>query len=230
MSTVGIVVGNPKARSRTRAVAEAVASRRRRCRWAGRRRAGRGRPRRSRAPTLRLVVDPGARCSGADPRHRRSPSWRRRRTRRATPGCSSRSSTGSARTDLLGVTVIPVMVGAGLQHALAVEVHLRPVLVELGASLPTRGLYVSEDQLARSRRRRRRMGARGRGRRCGPRSSGRVGRMRSRTGDGGRAAAARQCRSSPMTTPAPEVPARAGPLRPMGRRDPRHAAGLSAAA
>ncbi len=46
-----------------------------------------------------------------------------------------------------GVTVVPVMIGAGLQHALAVEVHLRPVLVELGASLPTRGLYVSEDQL-----------------------------------------------------------------------------------
>jgi FMN reductase len=50
-------------------------------------------------------------------------------------------------TDLAGVTVVPVMVGAGTQHALAVEVHLRPVLVELGAILPTRGLYVTEDQL-----------------------------------------------------------------------------------
>jgi FMN reductase len=50
-------------------------------------------------------------------------------------------------TDLEGVTVVPVMVGAGLQHALAVEVHLRPVLVELGATLPTRGLYVTESQL-----------------------------------------------------------------------------------
>ena len=40
------------------------------------------------------------------------------------------------------------MVGAGLQHALAVEVHLRPVLVEIGATLPTRGLYVTEAQLA----------------------------------------------------------------------------------
>jgi FMN reductase len=50
-------------------------------------------------------------------------------------------------TDLSGVTVVPLMVGAGLQHALAVEVHLRPVLVELGASLPTRGLYVTEAQL-----------------------------------------------------------------------------------
>lgn len=49
-------------------------------------------------------------------------------------------------TDLDGVTVVPVMVGAGPQHALAVEVHLRPVLVELGATLPARGLYVTEDQ------------------------------------------------------------------------------------
>jgi FMN reductase len=39
------------------------------------------------------------------------------------------------------------MVGAARDHALAVEVHLRPVLVELGATLPTRGLYVAEDQL-----------------------------------------------------------------------------------
>ena len=51
-------------------------------------------------------------------------------------------------TDLVGVTVIPVMTGAGAHHALAVEVHLRPVLVELGASLPTRGLYVTEADLA----------------------------------------------------------------------------------
>ena len=50
-------------------------------------------------------------------------------------------------TGLSGVTVVPVMVGAGAQHALAVEVHLRPVLVEIGASIPTRGLYVTEDRL-----------------------------------------------------------------------------------
>jgi FMN reductase len=33
---------------------------------------------------------------------------------------------------------------------LAVEVHLRPVLVELGATLPTRGLYVTEAELPES--------------------------------------------------------------------------------
>ena len=50
-------------------------------------------------------------------------------------------------TGLAGVTAVPVMVGAGAAHALAVEVHLRPLLVEIGASVPTRGLFVLEDQL-----------------------------------------------------------------------------------
>jgi len=50
-------------------------------------------------------------------------------------------------TGLSGVTAIPVMVGAGPGHALAVEVHLRPVLIEVGATVPTRGLYVTEDRL-----------------------------------------------------------------------------------
>lgn len=45
------------------------------------------------------------------------------------------------------VAVVPVMVGAGAHHALAVEVHLRPVLLEIGAVMPPRGLYVTEDQL-----------------------------------------------------------------------------------
>ena len=41
--------------------------------------------------------------------------------------------------DLAGVVTVPVMVGAGAGHALAVETHLRPVLVELGAAMPTQG-------------------------------------------------------------------------------------------
>ncbi|MFG1997139.1 NADPH-dependent FMN reductase [Actinoplanes sp. NPDC048988] len=43
---------------------------------------------------------------------------------------------------LAGVTAIPVMTGAAPDHALAVEAYLRPLLVELGASVPTRGLYM----------------------------------------------------------------------------------------
>jgi FMN reductase len=42
---------------------------------------------------------------------------------------------------LRGVAV-PLMLGAAQHHALAPELHLRPVLVELGAAVPTRALYV----------------------------------------------------------------------------------------
>jgi len=49
---------------------------------------------------------------------------------------------------LAGVTAIPVMTGGWPGHLLAVEVHLRPVLVELGATVPARGLYVTEPELA----------------------------------------------------------------------------------
>lgn len=48
---------------------------------------------------------------------------------------------------LAGCRAVPVMVGAAASHALAPEVHLRPLLVELGASVPSRGLYVLEDQM-----------------------------------------------------------------------------------
>ena len=42
---------------------------------------------------------------------------------------------------LAGVVAVPVMTGGDLTHALAVETSLRPLLVELGASVPSRGLY-----------------------------------------------------------------------------------------
>jgi FMN reductase len=45
----------------------------------------------------------------------------------------------------LATTVaVPVMTGASSIHALAPEVFLRPLLVELGASVPCRGLFVTE--------------------------------------------------------------------------------------
>ena len=50
--------------------------------------------------------------------------------------------------ELAARAVVPVMVGAGPAHALAVETQLRPVLVEIGASCPTRGLYVLESQVS----------------------------------------------------------------------------------
>ncbi len=47
-----------------------------------------------------------------------------------------------------GVVAIPVMLGAGPGHALAPEHALRPVLVELGATVPTRGLYLIDRDFA----------------------------------------------------------------------------------
>ena len=46
-----------------------------------------------------------------------------------------------------GTVAVPVMVGAAPNHALAVDAYLRPLLVEIGASCPTRALYVTESQL-----------------------------------------------------------------------------------
>jgi FMN reductase len=48
---------------------------------------------------------------------------------------------------LAGTVAVPVMTGGWPGHLLAVEVHLRPVLVELGATVPARGLYVTEPEL-----------------------------------------------------------------------------------
>lgn len=41
-----------------------------------------------------------------------------------------------------GVVAVPLMLGAGPGHALAPEVFLKPVLAELGASVPTKALYL----------------------------------------------------------------------------------------
>jgi FMN reductase len=48
---------------------------------------------------------------------------------------------------LAGRVAIPVMVAAAPIHVLAVETHFRPLLVELGACCPTRGLVVLESKL-----------------------------------------------------------------------------------
>jgi FMN reductase len=49
---------------------------------------------------------------------------------------------------LSSTVAIPVMTGAAGIHALAPEVFLRPLLVELGASVPTRGLFVTEAEFS----------------------------------------------------------------------------------
>ncbi|HEX9030579.1 MAG TPA: NAD(P)H-dependent oxidoreductase [Streptosporangiaceae bacterium] len=50
---------------------------------------------------------------------------------------------------LRGACVLPLLVMNAPQHALAVDVHLRPLLVELGATVPAPGLVVLEADLDR---------------------------------------------------------------------------------
>ncbi|MBW4840691.1 MAG: NAD(P)H-dependent oxidoreductase [Paenibacillaceae bacterium] len=52
---------------------------------------------------------------------------------------------------LVGKLAFPLMVGAGYQHQLAVEIHLKPLLAELGAICPGRGLYVLDTEEDRGR-------------------------------------------------------------------------------
>ncbi|HEY1443862.1 MAG TPA: NAD(P)H-dependent oxidoreductase [Acidimicrobiales bacterium] len=146
MNAVGVVVGNPKPRSRTLNVAEAVAI-------AAAGATGLADAERTTvdladlgphlfdwsSADVRAAVDAIRSCTLAVVA---SPTYKASYT-----GLLKAFLDWFSTTDLDGVTVVPVMVGAGLQHALAVEVHLRPALVELGATLPTRGLYVTEDQL-----------------------------------------------------------------------------------
>ncbi|WP_214409426.1 NADPH-dependent FMN reductase [Sphaerisporangium fuscum] len=48
---------------------------------------------------------------------------------------------------LAGTVALPVLVMGDARHALAVETHLRPLLVELGATVPTPGLALLESEI-----------------------------------------------------------------------------------
>lgn len=50
------------------------------------------------------------------------------------------------RQELASTTAIPVMLGATPAHSLAPEVFLKPLLAELGAKTPTRGLFLVESE------------------------------------------------------------------------------------
>ncbi|HWT95914.1 MAG TPA: NAD(P)H-dependent oxidoreductase, partial [Solirubrobacteraceae bacterium] len=47
-----------------------------------------------------------------------------------------------------GVVAVPLMVFAGAQHALAADLHLRPLLLELGATTPTAAIAAPDAELA----------------------------------------------------------------------------------
>jgi len=54
-----------------------------------------------------------------------------------------RLGTGS----LAGKAAVPVLLGGAPNHTLAVDVHFTPLLLELGAGVPTRGLFVLESEV-----------------------------------------------------------------------------------
>jgi FMN reductase len=55
-----------------------------------------------------------------------------------------RLGTGS----LAGKSAVPILLGGAPNHQLAVDVHFTPLLLELGAVVPARGLFVLESDVA----------------------------------------------------------------------------------
>jgi FMN reductase len=142
---LSVVVGNPKPQSRTLAVAEAVAQR-----VAG-----------ATGASVARTVDL---CEYADDLFRwphdglaelndavaasdfvvvASPTYKA-----AYTGLLKAFLDRYANNGLVGVTAVPVMTGGNVAHAMAVDTALRPLLVELGASVPTRGLFFVMTQMA----------------------------------------------------------------------------------
>ncbi len=48
---------------------------------------------------------------------------------------------------LAGAAAVPLLLGGAGEHRLAVDVHLTPLLLELGARVPVRGLFVLEREV-----------------------------------------------------------------------------------
>ncbi len=48
---------------------------------------------------------------------------------------------------LAGTPAVPVLLGGAPNHQLAIDVHFTPLLLELGARVPARGLFVLESEL-----------------------------------------------------------------------------------
>jgi len=157
MTTIAVVTGNPKPASRTHgvalAVADAVAAALGGAHPGGAHSGGAA-PERlvidlaDHAPRLFDWSDPeltglNAAVAAADVAIFASPTYKASYT-----GLLKAFLDRYGNNGLAGVTAIGVMTGGWPGHLLAVEVHLRPVLVELGASVPSRGLYVTEPELA----------------------------------------------------------------------------------
>ncbi|MEV6012446.1 NAD(P)H-dependent oxidoreductase [Streptomyces sp. NPDC051976] len=139
-----VVVGNPKPMSRTRAAAELIATR-----LTGS------------APTAVIdVVDLGAGLLGwgdpavaaakktvieADSLVVASPTFKATYT-----GLLKLFLDQFGQGELGGIPTFPVMLGGAYNHALAPELTLRPVLVEIGASCPAPSLYLIDSEFETS--------------------------------------------------------------------------------
>ncbi len=146
MSSIVVLVGNPQPASRTRLVAEEVAHQ-----LAARSGA-------DLQPTIdladvadRLFRFPDAdvdgllqRVAAADVLVVASPTYKATYTG-LLKAFLDRFGAGA----LSGVTAVPLLTLGGPAHALAVEHALRPLLVELGASTPTRGLAFPAGEVER---------------------------------------------------------------------------------
>lgn len=141
VTSVVVLVGNPQPNSRTRAVAEEVA------RQIGERMSGAGPI--TVQPSIELadvadrlfrfphptVDEFSARVAAADLVIVASPTYKATYTGLLKAFLDRYPGGG-----LSGVTAVPILTVGSPAHALAVEHGLRPLLVELGASVPTRGL------------------------------------------------------------------------------------------
>ncbi|WP_426323661.1 NADPH-dependent FMN reductase [Microbacterium sp. E-13] len=139
MSSIVVLVGNPQPASRTRLVAEELA----------RQLAARGGAEVEVEATIDLADVAGSlfrfpdlvvdalleRVARADVLVVASPTYKATYTGLLKAFLDRYGSHG-----LAGVTAVPLLTIGGPGHALAVEHGLRPLLVELGASTPTRGL------------------------------------------------------------------------------------------
>lgn len=144
---VVVVCGNPKVNSRTLGVAEEVA------RQAA---AASGRGDNVSTSLIDLGILGGqlfdfssetvkaevAKLSGADLAVIASPTYKATYT-----GLLKSFLDWFGQTALASVVAVPVMVGGSSLHALAPEVFLRPLLVEIGAIVPTRGLFILDGEL-----------------------------------------------------------------------------------
>lgn len=141
---LSVVVGNPKPRSRTLTVAEAVAER---VAWATGATVARTIDLCDHAHDLFKWPHDGLAAlndavAGSDFVVFASPTYKA-----AYTGLLKAFLDRYPNNGLAGVTAIPVMTGASPVHAMSVDTALRPVLVELGASLPTRGLFFVMSQM-----------------------------------------------------------------------------------